>query len=131
MRIKEGSDMFMDTATQHNPHCVEFDDGEFEEFDEDEMSTWKVKVSKRFEPRKPSTHANQLVTPNFHPKSVNQVQCCMQTGSMWDEELHKWMVHRDLLNHPNPKMRERWVQAGINEFARSAQGCKKGLIDWT
>ena len=36
--------------------------------------------------------------------------------------MHKWMAHRDLIRHPNPKTRRRREQAGINEFARLAQG---------
>ena len=32
------------------------------------------------------------------------------------------MAYRDLIKHPNPKIRDRWNQAGINEFARHTQG---------
>ena len=32
------------------------------------------------------------------------------------------MAHCDLIHHPNPIIRERWRRAGVNEFARLAQG---------
>ena len=35
------------------------------------------------------------------------------------------MVYRDLIRHPNPAIRQRWNDAGINEFGRLAQGYRK------
>ena len=32
------------------------------------------------------------------------------------------MSYKDLIKHPNPKIRARWIKAGINKFARLAQG---------
>ena len=126
VEIKEGKNTFMGTATQYDPHTglyyVEFDDGEFEEFDHDELTTWKVRKRYQYQPRKPSTYANQVTVHNFFPKGVNQVKYCLQAGSIWDEELHKWMAYRDFIKHPNPTIKARWIQAGINEFARLTQG---------
>ena len=34
---------------------------------------------------------------------TNQVRHCLQTGSIWDEELHQWMSHRDFANHPTQR----------------------------
>ena len=30
----------------------------------------------------------------------------LNAGSIWDDELHKWMAYRDLIKHPNKKIRD-------------------------
>ena len=124
IKIQEKQHTYVGTATKYDPltgmYYIEFEDGEYEEFDEEEMRNFRYRTP--FEPRKPSTYACQLIIPSFFPKATDQVKYCMQAGSIWDEEMHMWMSYRDLLNHPNPKIRARWVQAGVNEFARLAQG---------
>ena len=130
-------EVFFGKATEYDPHTglyyVVFDDGQFEEFDNDEMAHFRV--LKTFTPREPSTSANQLIIPGFFakagPSPMKQLMQLGETyghlyglnaGSIFDEELHKWMAYRDLIRHPNLKIRKRWEQAGVNEFARLAQG---------
>ena len=108
-------------AEEYDPYTgiyrVVFSDGEYEEFDDDEMEYFQL--IKPYKPREPTTAANQLTVVGFHPKSVKHG---LNAGSIFDEELHKWMAYRDLIKHPNKKIRDRWTQAGINEFARLTQG---------
>ena len=101
---------------------VEFDDGEFEEFNDTEMQEFCT--IKPFQPRQPTTFANQITIPGFFPKAsgTHTPLQCLNAGSIWDDELHKWMAYRDLIRHPNPVIRERWTQAGVNEFGRLTQG---------
>jgi len=46
----------------------------------------------------------------------------LNAGSIFDGELNKWVAYRDLIRHPNPTIRGRWLRAGVNGFARLAQG---------
>ena len=94
-------------------------------FDDSEMGHYKmVKTARKH--LKTATYANQLILPGFFPKSSSNptplYSYGLNAGSIYDEELQKWMAYRDLLKHPNPKIRKRWNQAGVNEFARLAQG---------
>ena len=117
------------TGTYH----VAFEDGEWDDFDEDEMTHYRLVKTKA--PARPTTYANQLTVAGYFPKAGPAPQrqfgllgetygylYGLNAGSIWDEELHKWMAYRDLMKHPNPKIRRRWEQAGMNEFARLAQG---------
>ena len=123
-------------ATRYDPdtglYYVEFDDGEYEEFDDDEMRYFQL--IKPHKPRQPYTSANQITVTGFFPKAKASplrlldlgdgrgVYNGLNAGSIWDDELHKWMAYRDLIRHPNKKIRDRWNQAGVNEFARLTQG---------
>ena len=137
VRVKEKRKTYIGKATKYDPYeglyYVEFEDGEFEEFNDDEMAYFRLEKPRSA--RQPTTSANQLTVAGFFPKAgpAPRSQFCqlgeryghlygLNAGSIWDEELHKWMAYRDLIKHPNPKIRKRWEQAGNNEFARLAQG---------
>ena len=71
-----------------------------------------------------SRHAIEKITPHGHATAQNSpIHCGVNAGSFWDNEMGCWMACCDLINHPNPVIKERWTQAGIDEFARFAQGC--------
>ena len=136
IKVKEGRKTFIGTAVEYSPHTglyyVEFEDGEYEEFNHDEMMHFQL--VKPYSPRAPTTAANQVVVRGYFPKAgprprvqFNPLQNLgtlhgLVAGSIYDEELHKWMAYKDLIKHPNPKIRKRWELAGNNEFARLAQG---------
>ena len=69
---------------------------------------------------KTARYANDIV--RFGSDTQHSIRYGLNAGSIFDEELNKWMAYRDLVRHPNPKIRERWRKAGVNEFARLAQG---------
>ena len=126
--MKEKYKTFTGEVTEYDPHAglyyVAFTDGEYDEFDEDEIAYFCI--NKRYVPRAPSTAANQVIISGFYPKASPGTGATLHyglnAGSIWDKELHKWMAYRDLIRHPNPKIRQRWLTAGTNEFARLAQG---------
>ena len=105
---------------------VRFEDGEYDDFDDDEMECFQL--IKPYKPRGPSTAANQITVRGFFPKAgptshiLPPTMYGLNAGSIWDEEMNQYMAYRDLIKHNNPKIRERWNQAGLNEFARLAQG---------
>jgi hypothetical protein len=130
-------EVFIGKAESYDPYTgiyrVAFEDGEWDEFDDDEMEYYRL--VKGFTPRQPTTAANQITAVGYYPKASSApYQQLMQlgkhyshvlalnAGSIWDDDLHKWMAYRDLIKHPDPKIRTRWNQAGINEFARLSQG---------
>ena len=85
-------------------------------------------TAKLLAPQVLTANANQIIVPGYFPKATagdERVFHGMQAGSTWDKELSRWMACRDLINHPNPVMREQQIKAGTNEFARLAQGCDK------
>lgn len=43
-------------------------------------------------------------------------------GKIWDEDLGKKCSYRDLITHPDPNIRARWLKSGENEFGRLFQG---------
>ena len=145
VRVREQRKTFIGKATEYDPYTglyyIEFEDGEFEEFDDDEMTHFRL--VKTYTPRRPTTSANQITVQGYFPKAGPKRSPLfsglgaqllsglgaqgghlygLNAGSIWDEELHKWMAYRELIRHPNPKIRKRWEQAGNNEFARLAQG---------
>ena len=52
----------------------------------------------------------------------------LNAGSIFDGELNKWMAYRDLIRHPNPTTRGRWLRAGVNGFARLGMPASIGTI---
>lgn len=119
---------FIGEAIDYDPiegnYKVEFEDGEWDMFTDDEMGHYRL-VKNAPKHIRPATYANQLTVPGFFPKAspnCNRQLFGFNAGSIYDEELQKWMAYRDLIKHPNPKIRARWNQAGMNEFARLAQG---------
>ena len=54
----------------------------------------------------------------------DEIAWALNAGSMWDKETNSWMACQDLIWHPNQKMQDQWMQAGIDKFARLAQGCE-------
>ena len=105
---------------------VMFDDGEYDEFDDDEMEYFQL--IRPHKARAPTTAANQITVYGFFPKAGRTPRFGTPTlyglnaGSIWDEETSQWMAYRDLIKHKNQKIRDRWNQAGLNEFGRLAQG---------
>ena len=108
--------VFIGKAEEHNPstglYHVVFEDGEYEEFDDDEMKHFKI--VKLHAPPQPSSAANQIIIPGFYPKATTRaLQQSHRTiyglnaGSIWDDELHKWMAYKDLIHHPNPTIKQR------------------------
>ena len=149
VRIKEARGSFIGKATGYDPHTglyhVVFDDGEYEEFDNAEMayfqlraprhgnsaqiaSAEKIRVLRNSTPeRTPYLKAMALLHAETNLRPVAKLRGTpilygLNAGSIWDDEMGRWMAYRDLINHPNPAIKRRWVQAGINEFARLAQG---------
>jgi hypothetical protein len=43
-------------------------------------------------------------------------------GAIWDDELNKFAKYRDLVNHHNDIIKQRWLRSAENEFARLFQG---------
>ena len=43
-------------------------------------------------------------------------------GKIYDDTLQKFASWKELVQHPDPAIARRWIQSGINEFARLFQG---------
>ena len=80
-----------------------FDGGEYEEFDTAEMKYFLL--IKPYHAQALSTSANQLTIGGFYPKAgplpeplsfkgLGQ-QFALNAGSIWDDELHTWMVYTE------------------------------------
>jgi len=113
-------------------YSIQFEDGEEDEFDDNDVEAFRVKVG---QPRKkPQANSllmrlypqtNPLAIAGFFPKAsttASRFYYGNNARAIFDEELHKWMSYKDLIKHPNPKICARWNKSGINEFARLAQG---------
>ena len=55
-------------------------------------------------------------------------------GGIWDSTLCKRAQHSEMLKHPDPEIRERWMRSAEIEFARMLQGFGgregKGALRW-
>ena len=51
-----------------------------------------------------------------------QLHTALLAGAIWDPDLNKWMRYKDLINHPDPAIRRKWMEAGEDEFGRLFQG---------
>ena len=105
------------TATNYDANTgmyhITFDDGEYDEFDDSDMKAFKITPRTAY-------YADDVVA--LKPTAYPTIKYGLNAGSIFDEELNRWMSYSDFINHPNPVIRDRWIQAGINEFARLAQG---------
>ena len=41
-----------------------------------------------------------------------QLHTALLAGAIWDPDLNKWMRYKDLINHPDPAIRRKWMEAG-------------------
>ena len=111
---------------------IELEDGEYDEFDDDDMQYFKL--AKEHKQRKPPPFANQVAVPGFFPKgkpatrlgfslsAALPVEHSLSAGPPLGGELGERVARRDFLKHPSPAKRKRWGHAGCNEFGRLAQG---------
>ena len=74
---------------------------------------------------------------NGYSKAVEQLQpnfAFGASGAVWDDSLNKMAKYRDLINHKDPVIKNRWLQSGENEFARLFQGYGEtegvDVLDW-
>ena len=78
----------------------------------------KLPVAKKI--RGLNTYKEEGVDPNMY---------AMNAGSLWDEELNKFAPYRELIKHPNEKIRNRWLTSGEDEFGRLFQGFEPNGIE--
>ena len=45
--------------------------------------------------------------------------------SVFDEETRKQMVMKELINHPNPIIKEKWIHSVSNKYGRLLKGVGK------
>ena len=126
-KVGNKKETFLGTVTQYDPYegmyRITFDDGEYDDFDEDEVKTFRYTpsaVANLMSPQdtRQRRYADDTITRAGTPVTYYG----LNAGSIWDGETSRWMAYRDLIKHPNPAIRERWIKAGINEFARLTQG---------
>jgi hypothetical protein len=43
-------------------------------------------------------------------------------GAIWDPDFSKWMRYKDLINHPDPIIRQTWMESGEDKFGQLFQG---------
>jgi hypothetical protein len=54
---------------------------------------------------------------------VNQaLHTALLAGAIWDLDLSKWMRYKDLISHPDPTIRQTWMESGKDEFGQLFQG---------
>lgn len=66
---------------------------------------------------------------NRYYKFHQQHSAMATGGTVWDATLNKMCAYRDLIKHPEPLIRNRWLKAGENEFGRLFQGFKPNTIE--
>ncbi|OEU20461.1 hypothetical protein FRACYDRAFT_181335 [Fragilariopsis cylindrus CCMP1102] len=83
------------------------------------------------QPQKPNKFSNG------YSKAVEHLQpnfAFRASGAVWDDSLNKMAKYRDLINHKDPVIKNRWLQSGENEFARLFQGYGEteevDVLDW-
>ena len=50
-------------------------------------------------------------------------------GAVWDDKLKKLASYKELVNHRNSIIRDRWTKGGENKFGRLFQGFSPNSID--
>ena len=70
------------------------------------------------------TAANALLLHHFEGAS----------GTIWDDKLNTMAAYQDLVKHPDPVIRQRWLTSGKNEFGSLFQGYGTiegmDVLDW-
>ena len=66
-------------------------------------------------------------------KSTTQKYCekahLALAGAVWDDELKKLVSYKELVNHSNSVIRDRWTKGGNNEFGRLFQGFPSNEVE--
>ena len=75
-----------------------------------------------------------LYNPCFpRPRKLTQ-RLLAAGGRIWDPELKKMTLYRDLIKHSNPIIQQRWIKGGEKEFGRLTQGYKEeqgmDVLEW-
>ena len=58
------------------------------------------------------------------------------SGRVWDDDKAKMCSYKELINHLNPKVQQKWIRSGENEFGRLFRGFQPndiegiGVLDW-
>ena len=50
-------------------------------------------------------------------------------GEVWDDELKKLALYKELINHQNKIIHKRWIKGGENKFWHSFEGFSPNGID--
>ena len=103
---------------------IKYEDGDLEEYDTADMSKYYKHLQKY------SSTPNALSTLKQYDTNFNynlfpivkRHQALAAGGTIWDPTLQKMAHYRDYIVHPNPKMQQRWIQGGENEFGRLFSG---------
>jgi hypothetical protein len=59
---------------------------------------------------------------NPSTKENQALHTALLAGAIWDPDLSKWMRYKDIINHPDPIIRQTWMKSGEDEFGRLFQG---------
>ena len=127
-------------------YSIKYDNGETDEFDAVEMSRYYKQYAKD-KPHKKALFSNQNYDTTFHyslipcakahqsiPIKQFQHLAMAAGGTVWDPQLNKMATYKDLLNHPNQEICERWTRSSENEYGRLFSGYNgvKGLnvMEW-
>ena len=131
--------------TKYDPinkfYGIAYRDGDKEEFTHDEVTAHRKKTQKYSHNLKVrplaftttnNSHRHHMSIPtkasptpkiqDRRPPAQPIRHFAHVAGRIWDEELNKMASYRELINHPNKEIRDRWDNSGTNEFARLLQG---------
>jgi len=65
---------------------------------------------------------DELFSAAYQAHISKKLQQARKAGSIWDINLKKWMSLKDLLQHPDPKVREIWEKSSCKEYGSLFQG---------
>lgn len=117
------------SITDYDPvngfYTILYDDGDMEQFDHDDVRRhiYKKRTTK-YDSVALSAHSqNHYIfnIPTAKGTSTPPLHSAF-SGSLWDNELGRMASYKDMMTHPNPKIRRRWLRSGENEFGRLLQG---------
>ena len=121
---------FEGQVTKHDPvtnyYQIKYTDGDAEEMTYSEVKQHRKPIQ-TFSPAqflKPSITSHAKVPkPTQGPLRIQaHLVRALRAGCIWDEEQKKWMNLEDLLNHPNPHVRNIWEKSSQKEYGNLFQG---------
>ena len=68
------------------------------------------------------TKQQQALTASCPLAADKGLHLALIAGAVYDQKLGKWMQHKQLISHPDPKIRKLWAGGNEKVFGRLCQG---------
>ena len=129
------------TITKYDPvtgfYRIEYEDGDSEDLEHHEVADLLKKTGKQTKrARRQRSACTSVLDRRAMSIPTPKARAYAAGGGIWDNTLGKRAQYRDMIRHPNPDVRAKWLRSGESEFGRLFQGFEpndiegKDVLEW-